>query len=457
MPPQSERRQEMIAFAQDELKKYQEGEISALSTYRALGERFGFRSAGNTSLILERGGVMRKGIRETSANPIELTLPSQEFAWLLGALSGGGSVDGRGIELGSKSEELVQVFKSTAENLFHTNVIVQPRRINNKGRISESQLASIYNRKLAQFVGDLRRNQWPTTLIQNHGWIMERDQYIWNFLEGFFDLRGRVYSYPERGKHQISLNTPSNEASLMLANMLTRVDLNILSIGKNKSNRGGVDGINIYNLLDIKRFAQNVHSKVPEKEKQLEYYRDRGSQVGKSVIHTEEELILEWNRISQLFGRNPTSREIDNLQKQGETVCSATVFSKRFGGGSFIEARQNLGEMLGIEIYHESQRRKYRQRSQSGEKATVYFLDAELMQVWREARASLGHAPTYTEFQSLYRQGKVGVGACTYAKRFGEGSFVKARENLERIIAEQAVETSGEQPIPQEVQVFPDS
>lgn len=65
------------------------------------------------------------------------------------------------------------------------------------------------------------------------------------------------------------------------------------------------------------------------------------------------------------------------------------------------------------------------------------YVREKLIDEWKFIKGELNRAPKWEEIYKLRQDGKVRVSPATYAKRFGQGSFVKAREEIERIIRDE--------------------
>lgn len=73
--------------------------------------------------------------------------------------------------------------------------------------------------------------------------------------------------------------------------------------------------------------------------------------------------------------------------------------------------------------------------SQRGRK--IWHTEEEAIDDWIKAHDILGHTPTSSEIDRLKHERVLKCSKTVYIDRFGQGSFVKARENLERVVAEQ--------------------
>lgn len=344
----SERVHNLANYLREKLEQLQRGEIDSLPTYRELSEQFGYTSPSSSYAALKREGLIGYGRLTTSEKRSEIPSPSSTFAWIIGALSSKGSVDEESgkIILSSEDVEPLKEFQITGERLFKVNSKMEPRVIQREGKIFESQMVQFNSVNVARALGDLRGDRWPFTITEKHRWILDKKEYIWKFLEGFFDVKGGVYTYEVSAHHQVLLTVSSWAAANSLTDLLVRVGVERPRIVYPKRNKEGVSGVAITNLRDINMFANNIHPKAKEKEELLKAYRDRVKRIGQTAVHSVGDIITEWKRLTNLLGHTPKSNEIQELKKQGVTHISRYVYIKRFGGGSFIRARENLEKII---------------------------------------------------------------------------------------------------------------
>lgn len=334
------RGERLIAYVQDCIQRLEAGEITRLPTGRELADRFGYKSPSSLSIFLKRRGLT-PGHLKTSEKPCKIPEPSADLGWLLGVLSAGGSIDqntGR-IRLTSVHQNVLNKYRLIGENLFLLNAHTKPAK-------GWSGLGYEFDCvKAAKFLGDLRDDIWARTILSQHQWVVvDNPIYTWGFINGFFEKRGRIYTYEERNKHLLLLSTSSRNGANLLVEMLVKQGLN--SPGqRNPYER--VRGVTIINLRDINLFAQHVHSAIPEKEARLEYYRniDPGEAIP-GRRYTREEMIEEWGWMSNELGRNPGYLDIWEFRESGQTRISELTYAKRFGGGSFPKARIELERII---------------------------------------------------------------------------------------------------------------
>lgn len=292
--------------------------------------------------------LRRRGIKLRDYEPpYRLPEPSSDLAWFLGVLSAGGNIDltkGR-MNLGSIHAGILEKYKLIGERLFSLNA----RRIPNTKWGYGYEFNSV---KATRFIGDLGYDSWAQTILSTHYWIAENPIYCWGFITGFFDKKGRSYSYEPSDKlhSRITLATKSRSGAGLLSELLIRGGIENPNIHYATQSSEEVKDVAIFNLNDTIWFAQHVHSQVPEKERVLEYYRSgsdlRRPKCGRPQTYTTEELIDEWKGIKNTAGGDLTSWSLGKLVKEGKTKISGSTYANRFGQGSFVKAREELERII---------------------------------------------------------------------------------------------------------------
>lgn len=348
-PEKSNRGEKLLGYVQENIRRLEAGEITRLPTSKELAHQFGYRNSSSPHGFLKRRGLWL-GKYESFLKPPD---PSMDLSWFLGILSAGGSVSlgntSSRIALLSDHENLLEKFKLIGEKLFSLDV----HRLQNDTREkSWGKLGyAFYGKKLASFLGDLSRDSWAKTILTVHPWVIDNQTYRWGFINGFFEKRGRVFIYrrPNDSHNLLTLSTPSQSGANLLLDMLVRCGLKYPGTRSNIDQNGfrSVEAVAISNMRDIWLFAQNVHSAVPEKESDLEQYRiiDLGESVTGRIYSTNE-VIDEWKIIRQELQRMPKYNDVNYLRKEGKVTISPGVYAKRFGGGSFVKAREELERII---------------------------------------------------------------------------------------------------------------
>jgi len=346
-PESLQRVEDLKSFVQDELVRYEAGELREISPNSVVVNRFGYSHPSTIYRYLRGSGLIeaRKQILHPDFNP--QSLMSHEGAWVIGAVSAGGYVQlkrGR-VVLGSKHPEVLDSFRSTGERLFNQSANQGTSNIERDGTTFTRDYVEFDDVKVARALGDLRNDKWAETVRTQHNWLMGTERYTWSFIEGFFEMRGNVYSYDDRSVRMILLNHNSLSGVNFLSELLVRAGVKNPNVRSSQGTKEKVAGVSITNIPDSQVFAHNVHSKVAEKESLLDELRHRVSMSGRAKTYTDGQLIEEWNRLTILLGHQPKVPEIRNLLVKGETNISYGAYANRFGEGSFVAARASLEEL----------------------------------------------------------------------------------------------------------------
>ncbi|MCL4387346.1 hypothetical protein M1307_03045, partial [Patescibacteria group bacterium] len=123
-------------------------------------------------------------------------VPSQDLAWMLGVLAGGGHVDKRGyVSVFGNEDPFLRIVDLIGTRLFRKNSVIKEIKRNRKGQAYKS--ITFYSKDLAVQIGDLRRDKYPTTIIEKHRWIVQDLKSTASFLSGILDTRGIVQVSPK--------------------------------------------------------------------------------------------------------------------------------------------------------------------------------------------------------------------------------------------------------------------
>lgn len=370
--------------------------------------------------------------------------PSKELAWVIGVLASGGTVDLRtgAIALTSPNQSLQNAFTEVAGNLFRTNLTWQTIRTKSGRR----QVPNFNNAEIARGLGDLRRSAWPSAISERHHWILEDQGYIWALLAGIFDDKGVFTGINRR---QIVVPTSLRHVANFIAELMVNVDIQSPLILRNGIDRGGVWGVVIANIRDQRRFASNVRSVIPEKERALEVIRSNVTTKFRNLAPLDEgEMVVEWKRLCDLLGHPPNVTDISELYSEGKTRWSAGVYARVFGktgknkGRSYKIALEKLAVACGLEPT-DQQVIGYRR---PGSKYSRIKDPLNLVMQYKELRAKTlrdeGRLPTTGDFGKARRAGLVGYSRVTFGNYFGGGSFVDAILKLENIVLTQEINES---------------
>lgn len=348
MPALSEQRHGLIQFAQDEIDRFRKGEVDRISSIDEISLRFGlgkpriYEVFSKARLTKERRAIEH----ETRV----IVFPhSRDAAWMLGILAAGGNtrIGENGTEgvvrFTHKKEQIRDRFRTLGEKIFKSPATPKLLPEGASGNI-QNETVSFHNLYAAQAVGDMKRDTWPKTLQEQHSWVTQNPEYIWGFLEGFFEERGRLIHKYQKGEishHQLHLQTSSLQAVLFLRDALATVDIHHTSSIKSSATNNGIAGVCISNIPEIKLFARNVHSLNVEKEGFLDFYRKIFIN---REVYADKDIVQEWMRVTDQLGHNPNSDDIRRLRKEGKTRFSVGLYANRFGGEnkSFTTARVYL-------------------------------------------------------------------------------------------------------------------
>lgn len=481
-----ERKRSLINFVKEENARFEAGEILGVSTNEELRMRFGYARVSSFYPILRQENLLQERKYLLLGKGRERLIPSRELAWVLGVVASGGNTNKYGaVSLSGKEEEFLQVFKDKTERLFQVNTIVRPLRMCADGKIYQS--ARFSNMDIARALGDLRRFCWPQTLMDRHSWIFSNNHYLWGLIEGIFETRGYI-----SGHKAINFSSYYLNVANFIANVLSKAGIQSPYIKTSNTTREGVSGVGISNQRDMRFFAQNVYSVISQKESSLDFFRTSEVQTErkrrlpktgrikkivlikevkplKEVKHqfdiaklttiinlalshgaftvSQSQMLLEWLRLTESLGRTPSSCLIAKLKKEGNTPFAVDTYAYNFGGiedgkRKFSRARVNIAYLLGVlentgnidELQLSSRARHWERVKSKTDLIEDYNIVREI------ALKTQRFPPTIHFIADLRKRGIVKYTANTLANYFGQGSFPKAREELERIIKERGAE-----------------
>lgn len=360
----SERAQNLVRYATEELERFRIGEIESVSSLGELASRFDYNlrrgSTGNINRILQRAGlheerknIPRRGIHGKKESYFDSPIPSSDFAWVIGVLAGGGFVNGRDrhISVESGDSQFLEEFKVTAERVFRQEASYRVKDTQEGNQVIKGIIFS--SSSLAIAIGDLRNTHWNSTIAEKHEWILKEHRYSWSFLSGFFDRVGNVYS--SSGNRKIVFYMEDLYSANLLADLLTKLGVEKIHYESKKNARHGIQGISVTNIRDIQLIAANIHSRVLKKEKQLEVCRnlkivsealDLEQESDFSHTSTRESVVEAYSMVRTIClrekGRLPTKKDILNLGKKGIAQDIVSIF----GHGNFSKAREELEKLL---------------------------------------------------------------------------------------------------------------
>lgn len=441
-----ERARDLSQFAKKEVNQFHAGEVDRISTNEELRKRFGMRrdKLFRDSISGEGVGEIRREAQEAAKQKTKeerSIVQSSEWAWMIGVLSGGGhnNLTGGNLSIAEFDEAFLQTIKSTGERIIDSNGYIRTIRVLDNG-VSYRTLA-FHDRSISAQLGDLRRDRWPQTIIQKHSWILRNHNYLANFLGGIFDTRGRIL--PQQG---IFLSSSYPVVVNFLSELLVRMGVENPKPKYQGKEQEKLIGVGIYNLQDIKTFADQVHSRRPEKETALEIFRQNGPVKPKADL---ESLMVEYKRAREITLRGkdrlPTIHDIAELRSKGVIIYTASTLANFFGDRSFVKARENLEDIIARSETDQTTEipapriRVYARRIKK-DGVERYDPRDKLIEEYRKAREiclqEKGRLPMIKDIDELRDRIIVSYTAHTLANYFGGRSFIRAREELERIIRE---------------------
>lgn len=322
------------------LAEYEARERDYLPSPRELATQFGYSNTSGFYHTLRNRGLfveVERVYKETN-----VVYPSTEWAWMLGIISLGGSTSPQNqqISLVSADSNLLNAFSLRGANLFHTNPSIMLNSTQSDGR--KSRKIYFGNGYMVRAIGDLRKESWPDTISERHGWIYEDNEYIWSFLEGACEVRGYVSNKPR--KRRITINSNFKPVANTIADLLVRVGVENPHIKTDSSAREGIRGVDVSKSLDVKHMARHIHSVNQNREKILQELRELDIKPP-ARVNSLEEVVREWTRLRNMLGRAPNSSDIPRLKKSGETPYSTKVYIGRSPKGTWVDAVRFFEEL----------------------------------------------------------------------------------------------------------------
>lgn len=198
---------------------------------------------------------------EGASQPESLITPSREWAWFMGILAGGGHIN---------NQDSVIRFRASDENLRSAIKLRGERLLNiHPTEFTEGNFIRFGESRQGSDLGDFRRDQFGSTIRERHGWLLKDPQYMWSFLEGYFDANSRI----KKGSH-IILSTSKTASANFVTELLVTVGIQQPSLNPDRNAKDGINGIKISTPHDMHIFASHVHSVIQIKEQILQYYRE---------------------------------------------------------------------------------------------------------------------------------------------------------------------------------------
>jgi hypothetical protein len=281
----------VMNLIQQQMRDYEEGKIDQVDTNSDLAEKLGCNESTISAHLSQhpevsqrkksivQRNVMLKSGRAFRRNEYSIPDNCQGHAWFLGALAGDGSssygdnTQNGAIRLSVTSKEFRDKFAETAKTLFGLEAKLREEKLSEENpNWKDTYQCSIYSRGLVEHLGDFRSEFWPETIKTRHRWVELDTDFTWAFLAGYFDSEGSI-SNPENSRnHRARFAVAYKKAAEYVTTLLQNVGVNG-KIEKDKNKREGISSVSIGKIGQIKYFAENVSSCIPEKEKRLALYR----------------------------------------------------------------------------------------------------------------------------------------------------------------------------------------
>ena len=205
----------------------------------------------------ERNGLQTRktsAVNEISENETfnDMLMPSPKLSWILGVLSGAGSVKpNHAISLESKrNPELLTEFSVVGQTLFGKQPHVAPNGIH------------FFSSRIAQELGDLRNEAWVETIQSRHKWILDNSDFIWKFIEGLFDTRAHLKTKPKYKENTLRFRTNNFTNADFIKNRLLAVGIQKPTIFPDGEQPKETEyTVSVYNIKDLKIIADHIHPK----------------------------------------------------------------------------------------------------------------------------------------------------------------------------------------------------
>lgn len=469
--PRHLRKQQLINFVQEEISKFQSGEAQRISTNEELRSRFGYARIGSFYHAFQTAGLIedRRKIKEQGGQHKESITPSQEWAWMIGVLAGGGhnSLKTGAISVTEYDTVFLQTIKSTGERLMGIHGNIHPLRTTEEGATYKA--VNFHSNAVSRQLGDLRRDRWFRTIIDKHPWILKNQRYIASFIEGIFDTRAIIGS-----GNVIIFSTSYPEIANFLSELLIRLGIeNPLPRYKEKAVKI-LTGIGIYSR-DVTTLAKLIHSRKPKQEAILDHLRQLEPKV--STTHqrvsnqkkipsinnrvamknetdkpasdktTLELLITEYRKAREIClkekNRLPTILDIAELRALGVVTYTAHTLANLFGDRSFVQARESLEDIIAKSEVNQVTEipapriRVYARRAKE-DGSVKYDPRERLVEEYNRAREiclqEKGRLPMIKDIAELRERRILSYTAHTLANYFGSRSFIRARDYLEETL-----------------------
>lgn len=317
--------------------------------------------------------------REQSQKTTKL-VPSPALAWIIGTLSGKGTVNTKTGEIlfGFRNEQVQQECVSLGQQVFGVGIPLRPFTSTLRGVSNRYLVPNFFNTGIARQLGGLSRAEFPETIKDKHPWILEDPVHTQRYVEGLFEARGNIYKRAEGASRDIIFQTSFPFVSEFIADVLTKIGVTPTIIKMRMGTQMRTKGVTISTLPEQKKFAQLIHSKDPEKEAMLKDFREDSLDRVQMRVKSKDQLVQEWERMRTQLGHHPNSNEINDLWKQGKTVWTHETYTYWFGetevGKKFSEARKQLISVTEPELIKaqlEALAKRQQRKARIGQKTVI--------------------------------------------------------------------------------------
>jgi DNA-binding transcriptional regulator WhiA len=216
----------------------------------------------------QRLGLSRREFANLkSRKDVKLPKPSNKLAWFLGVLAGDGYVtplknksNSYHVGLITISKEFATKFNRIGEKLFG----IKPTWSSYKAYKLNSKWRNYYacrflSKTLAEYFGNWYENSWPETLNSKFSWVIKDENYLANFLSGYFDSDGNIRKNYSRA-YRIYIAIKKQETQIYIKNLFSKLDVKSVAY----SNGLWINGFEKCTIA-----ARYLKSCIPHKEKLL--------------------------------------------------------------------------------------------------------------------------------------------------------------------------------------------
>ncbi len=274
---ENHRATKIIDYATELLERRQDSEMVAIPTNREIAQQIGSKGRDYVGQVLKKAGlqqaIMTARQKDREIGEESLVVPSAEWAWILGVLSGKGYVKDGNITISSKNKDLLEAIERTGEFLFRKTPSTYYRTDLTDGK--KHGIKHLGSLRVTNSIGDLTQHNRLQTVVDKHSWILKDTRYLWSFIGGLFDVRGYVF-LAEGKTGYISFDFGNRQTAYFMAELLVRGGISrplVYSFFREDKNDERFL-LRISNHEDMQKFANSISPKVADKEKRLQRVRE---------------------------------------------------------------------------------------------------------------------------------------------------------------------------------------